>query len=538
MKKHGLTKILAVILLVVVLLSWVVKGRADAIAPIALGDVVMNYFQSFYYFDVMLFILVVGGFYGLLEHVDGYKNLISKIANGAKKKKLVVFIITIVFALLSSLAGLNLILLIFIPFAISLVVALGYDKIVALFSTVGAVAVGIIGGIFTTIKISSSYYGVSYTTYSELVGLENKWAALIPNIILFVLALIILIVFLNLRMNKVQDQDEEVEEKEEKKITKKEEIKEEVKVVKEETKAPKKETKTTKTTDTKNKKNTTSKKKAPTKSTKKTTKKNLSAAKKDDTIVIKKDKKGRTLPLIIMMLVLLVLLVLGYLPWNSLFGISVFDDFHTWLTEIKIGDYALFTSIISSNITAFGNWANLGSTYIIAMLLIVVITIIIKFVYKIKFNDIFDYYAEGMKKTLPAILLIMLAYTVLVCTYNNGFMETIISSASDALGDNPVINALIAIVGSVLNVDILYVSQGIFAPIVNALPDTANLKVYAVLFQGIYGLVQIIGPTSILMITCLSISDVSYKDWFKNIWKFVLILLLAVFAAAIIAGLM
>lgn len=538
MKKHGLTKILAVILLVVVLLSWVVKGRSDAVAPIALGDVVMNYFQSFYYFDVMLFILVVGGFYGLLEHVDGYKNLISKIANGAKKKKLVVFIITIVFALLSSLAGLNLILLIFIPFAISLVVALGYDKIVALFSTVGAVAVGIIGGIFTTIKISSSYYGVSYTTYSELVGLENKWAALIPNIILLVLALIILIVFLNLRMNKVQDQDEEVEEKEEKKITKKEEIKEEVKVVKEETKAPKKETKTTKTTDTKNKKNTTSKKKAPAKSTKKTTKKNLSAAKKDDTIVIKKDKKGRTLPLIIMMLVLLVLLVLGYLPWNSLFGISVFDDFHTWLTGIKIGDYALFTSIISSNITAFGNWANLGSTYIIAMLLIVVITIIIKFVYKIKFNDIFDYYAEGMKKTLPAILLIMLAYTVLVCTYNNGFMETIISSASDALGDNPVINALIAIVGSVLNVDILYVSQGIFAPIVNALPDTANLKVYAVLFQGIYGLVQIIGPTSILMITCLSISDVSYKDWFKNIWKFVLILLLAVFAAAIIAGLM
>lgn len=538
MKKHGLTKILAVILLVIVLLSWVVKGRSDAVAPIALGDVVMNYFQSFYYFDVMLFILVVGGFYGLLEHVDGYKNLISKIANGAKKKKLVVFIIAIVFALLSSLAGLNLMLLIFIPFAISLVVALGYDKIVALFSTVGAVAVGMIGGIFTTIRISSNYYGVSYTTYSELVGLEDKWATLIPNIILFVLALIILIVFLNLRMNKVQDQDEEVEEKEEKKITKKEEIKEEVKVVKEETKAPKKETKPTKTTDTKAKKTTTSKKKAPAKSTKKTTKKNLSAAKKDDTIVIKKDKKGRTLPLIIIMLVLLVLLVLGYLPWNSLFGISVFDDFHTWLTEIKIGDYALFTNIISSNITAFGNWASLGVTYIIAMFLIVVITIIIKFVYKIKFNDIFDYYVEGMKKTLPAILLIMLAYTVLVCTYNNGFMETIISSASDAFGDNPVINALIAIIGSVLNVDLPYVAQGIFAPIVNALPDTANLKVYAVLFQGIYGLVQIIGPTSILMITCLSISDVSYKDWFKNIWKFVLILLLAVFAAAIIAGLM
>ena len=305
MKKHGLTKILAVILLIVVILSWFVKGRSDAVSQIALGDTVMNYFQSFYYFDVMLFILVVGGFYELLEHTSGYNNLIKNIEAKTKKKKLIVFIITIVFALLSSLAGLNIMLLIFIPFAISLVIALGYDKITALLATIGATTIGMIGGIFKTIRVSSSYYGVSYSTYAELVGLDNKWATIISNIILLVASLIVLIIFMNIRMKNTKVEKEEVEEE-----TKNEEVKKEVKVVKEETKAPKKETTKTKpkTTNTKSS-NTTSKKKTTAKNTKKTTKKNLSAAKKDDTIVIKKDKKSKTLPLIIIMLVLLILLV-------------------------------------------------------------------------------------------------------------------------------------------------------------------------------------------------------------------------------------
>lgn len=534
MKKHGLTKILAVILLIVIILSWFVKGRSDAISQIALGDTVMNYFQSFYYFDVMLFILVVGGFYGLLEHVDGYNNLIKSISTKTKKKKLIVFIITIVFALLSSLAGLNIMLLIFIPFAISLVIALGYDKITALLATIGATTIGMIGGIFKTIRVSSSYYGVSYSTYAELVGLDNKWATIITSIILLVASLVVLIIFMNIRMKNTKVEKEEVEEE-----TKNEEVKKEVKVVKEEIKAPKKETTKTKTKTTNTKSsNSTSKKKTTAKNTKKTTKKNLSAAKKDDTIVIKKDKKGKTLPLIIIMLVLLILLVLGYLPWNSLFGITVFDDFHTWLTEIKIGDCALFISIISSNITAFGNWGSLGMEYIIAMFLLVIVSIIIKFVYKIKFNDVLDYYIEGMKKALPSVLLMMLAFTILVCAYNNGFMETIMSAASDTFGDNPIIYSLLAIVGTILNVSELYVTQGIYSSIVNLLPDTANLNVYAVAFQGIFGLLQLIGPTSIIMIAGLSIADVSYKDWFKNIWKLVLILLLLIFIAMPIASML
>lgn len=534
MKKHGLTKILLVILLLIVIASYFIEGR-QGISQIALGDVVMNYFQSFYYFDVVLFILAVGGFYGILEHVPSYTKLQENIANKVKNKKLVVFAIIIIFALLSSLTGLNLLLLIFIPFAISLILALGYDKLVALFSTVGSVAVGLIGGIFTTIKMSNSYYGTSYSTFEELVGLEDKWVNVIPKVILLIVAVALLIFFVNSYIKKTLGYKQETKKaREEKKelVTKVETKKE---VAKESKKDTKKEVK-----QVTNKKTTTSKKSAPEKKTtkKKTTKKNLSAAKPDETIVIKKTKKTRIWPLVVLAIVLLVFLVLGYLPWNSLFGITVFDDFHTWVTELSIGDYAIFTSLISQIIPAFGNWGGIGSSYLIAMFLLVIIAIIIKFVYKIKWNDILDYCLEGMKKMLPALLVAMLAYTVLVCAYNNGFMETIITSATDKFGDNIMIHSLISILGSITNVDMYYTSVGIFTPIINGLSDSANLQVFAVAFQSLFGLMQIIGPTSILLVICLAYTDVSYKDWFKNIWKFVLILFIVICAVMLLTSML
>lgn len=515
MKKHGLTKILAVILLLIVIVSYFIEGRSG-IAQIPVGDVVMNYFQSFFYFDIVIFILAVGAFYGVLEHVPAYKKLQENIANKVKNKKLVVFAIIIIFVLLSSLTGLNLLLLIFIPFAISLILALGYDKIVALFSTVVSVAVGSIGGIFTTIKYSNSYYGVSYSRFEELVGLEDKWANVVPSIILLIVVTAILMLFVNSYMNKHKA----------KKVEPNKELVAKVETKKEPVKEVKKEVKKTTTTKKKN-------------TTKKTnTKKNLSAAKQDETITIKKTKKTRVWPLIVLLVVLLVLLILGYTPWSSLFGITIFDDFHTWLTGLGFGDYKVFTDLISQNISAFGNWGSIGSSYLIAMFLLVIIVIIIKFVYRIKFNDIIDYCLEGVKKMVPALLLTMLAYTVLVCSYNHGFMETIITSATDKFGDNIMIHSLLSILGSITNVDLYYTSVGIFSQIVNGLSDSANLQVFAVAFQSLFGLVQIIGPTSILLVICLAYTDTSYKDWFKNAWKFVLTLFIVICAVMFLTSLL
>ena len=521
MKKHSLIKVLAILLLIVVVLSYFIKGR-NGISYIGLGDVVMNNIQSFYYFfDTVVFLLVLGAFYGLLEHVEAYNTIKEKIVSkvGDNNKKFI-FIVIGIFSLLSSLTGLNLILLIFIPFVVSVILMLGYDKITALLSTVGATIVGLIGGIFVTFRDPSGYTA-TFTTFEKLVGLEDQYANIFPKIVLLIIATILLMLYVNKYINKKDNKkkneiikETKTEKKEEKNIDKKVEVKTERKQSKK-----------------------VAEKNSGNKSTRKTTSKNpnKAAAKKDDTIVIRKGPK--TWPLIVICALLLVLLVLGYMPWSSLFEITVFDDFHTWLTGLKIGEYAVFTSLISSNFTAFGSWGQLGN-FMMAMILLIVFSIIIKFVYKIKFDDMIDYFKEGMKKMLPAASVAVLAYTVLVCVYNNGFMETIITNATDKFGDNTMIASLLSIFGSITNVDIYYTSAGIFTPIISALSDSANLQVFAIIFQGFYGLVQIFGPTSLLLIICLTFFEVSYMDWLKNIWRFVLELFIAIFVIILIVSLL
>lgn len=479
MKKHSLVKILTVLLLLVVIATYFIAGREGEVSYLAVGDVFINYVQSFYYFfDTAAFILVVGGFYGLLNKTPGYKKMLDRVVSkfGDNRKRFVI-ISTIVFAILSAFTELNMLLLIFIPFVVSIILLLGYDKLVALSSTVGAVVVGFIGGIFTTVKSSSGS-----STFESLVGLDDKWGNVFPRILLFVLVVGLLILYISKYIKKLESDVG-----------------------------------------------------------------GYKVSKNDALFIETKDKNGKIVkhhyddakvwPLAFMLVVMLVLFVLGFMPWNSLFEITVFSDFHTWLTGLSIGNYTVFTNLISSNIPALGEWSNLGN-YMMAIVIIAFFSLIIKLVYKIKIDTAIDAFILGMKKMLPAMMVSMLAYAVLVCCYNNGFMETIITNASDKFGDNVVVHSLITILGSLVNVDLYYVTAGVFSPIVSALSDGANLSVYAIAFQSLYGLVCLVGPTSVLLIIGLTYLDVSYKTWIQYIWRFILELFIVIFIVMMIVSLL
>lgn len=483
-KKYGLFKVLIVLLLAVAVVTWFVKGRQDAVSYLALGDVFLNYVQSFYYFfDTAIFILVVGGFYGLLNRIPAYKKLVKSIADKmSEKRRLFVIIMTVVFALLSTFTGLNVILLLFVPFVVSIILVLGYDKLVAISATIGGSIVGLIGGIFLTFKDASSQYAVSYTTFDKLVGLEGHWSNLFPKILLLVVALGLLIFYIVSHMKKVENEEVSYE-----------------------------------------------------------------MTKGDNLFIEAKDRTGKKIkldeehvcvwPFVLVMAILVVLLVLGYLPWNDLFGIDCFDKFHTWLTGLKIGNYAVFTSLISSNFSAFGTWGNLGN-YLMVIFLVSLFGFILQLIYRVKFEDAMDGFLYGVKKMIPAAMIAILAYCVLVCSYNNGFIETIITNASESFGDNVIIHSLVTILGSILNVDLYYTSAGVFTSMVSSLTDSANLSVYAMMFQSLYGLVQIIGPTSILLIVGLSYLEVPYKTWLKYIWRFVVELLIVIIIILMIVSLL
>ena len=165
MKKHSLFKSMAIVLLLVVIATYFIPNRSDTVSYLALGDVFMNFIQSFYYFfDTMIFVLVIGGFYGMLSKTEGYKKLqtnIVKAFEGNNKK--FIFLAIILFAVITSFTGISMQLLVFVPFVMSIILLMGYDKMVAISSTIGAMLVGMIGGVFLTFRDPSNYYGLSYS---------------------------------------------------------------------------------------------------------------------------------------------------------------------------------------------------------------------------------------------------------------------------------------------------------------------------------------------------------------------------------------
>jgi len=464
MKKHGLLKILGILLLLVVIVTYFVKGGTGAIDQIGLIDVILNSFKTiFYFFHIPLFILAVGGFYGVLSKTPAYKKLLDNIVLKVKPLgKKFIFITIILFAIISSFTGMTLPLMIFVPFVVTIILLLGYDKLVALTTTVVSIIIGSIGGIFTAFMNPNTG---AINTYETFVGLESKFANTFPKLLLLFAGITLLIYFINNHIKNV----------EKKKV-------------------------------------------------------NYELSENSDLLIneVKGDYKSiKTWPIIVILALLFVILTLGMFPWNGLFKIEVFQDFHKWLMELSIKEFVIIPTIFTADIPAFGEWLSAGDSlvYMIITILLLFASLLVALFNRIKLNDMIDGFVEGMKKFLPAAALTIVAYTILYCVVTHGFLQTIITDYGKF---NYGISTLLALLGCLVNIDTYYVVVGAFAPILNLITDESVYASVAILFQSIYGVFNIVGPTSIILIFALSYMDVPYTTWLKYIWRFVLSLIVLV----------
>ena len=213
-----------------------------------------------------------------------------------------------------------------------------------------------------------------------------------------------------------------------------------------------------------------------------------------------------------------------------------FETLRSWLVGLSIKDFAIFPNILSANLPALGEWNVNGNPwfhYIFISMLLLLTTLIVALINKAKVNETIETFTEGCKKLLPTAILISIAYLVLVCAYNNGFIENLIAKSTKF---NFGTSSLLAMLGCITNVDSYYITAGVFAPIVNLITDESIYESVAILLQGIYGIFSIFGPTSLILIFGLSYTDVPYTTWLKFIWRLVLglIILLALVVSIVV----
>ncbi len=229
------------------------------------------------------------------------------------------------------------------------------------------------------------------------------------------------------------------------------------------------------------------------------------------------DKKKSSIPIVIIGLLLLILVVLGFVNWNG-FNITVFDKFHKLITDIKIGDnFYIFKDLLGTNFGAFGTW----DVFTISSILLV-FTIIIGLCYRFKFSEFITAFVDGAKSVIKPCIFLIGAYTVMTVIYMAPYLPTIVNKIlSLTEGFNLATTSLSLIISNILSANLDFIGYSSILPYLAAEYPTHMNAIY-VMISSLCGFVAIFTPTSLVLGVGLTALDVKYKDWLKNVWKFLL----------------
>ena len=128
------------------------------------------------------------------------------------------------------------------------------------------------------------------------------------------------------------------------------------------------------------------------------------------------------------------------------------------------------------------------------------------------------------------VILMILGYAVFVFIYWSPIVPTITNWILTSKF-NPFSTTIAAFISSVFTADFGFVGYSVGSFLTAAYAD--NLNQIFVIYPAMHGFAQMIAPTSVILLAGLSYVGISYKDWMKHIWKFIvalLVLLLIVFA--------
>lgn len=482
-KEHRLVKVIGSVGLAIIIISWILpygsftsgtyQAEAD-LGRIGLAEIGNGLYYAFNFtMDKILFLFILAGFYGVLSHIGAYQQLVSNIAKKLQGKEIVTaLVMTLLITAFTTLATETFAVLVFIPFFVSILAKMKVDKLSTFAITYGSLLVGILGVL---------YGSRSLIDFNYYIGSEATTGLLYRGIILAV-AYVLYNFFIVMRLRSV-------------KKTKNLEATEDLFAVD--------------TTSTK--------------------------------------KKSNPIALIIILYVMLVIVVLGYISWSGNWNIKVFDDFHQAITEFTVKDAyswllngatkatatfgqntTILSYIIGKTATALGTFEYL---YVLDGILIIT-SILLALIYRMKANDYIKAFGESLGKAVKPIAAAVGVYFVFFLIY----MSPFITSISNWLfgltkGLNPFLASIAAFISSIFSPDLGYIAYSVGQYLTNAY--AANFEIVHTIYTSMYGLVQVIAPTSLLLMVGLAMSNLDYKTWFKYIWLFVVgmfIILLVLFA--------
>ncbi len=214
-----------------------------------------------------------------------------------------------------------------------------------------------------------------------------------------------------------------------------------------------------------------------------------------------------------------VIMILGVIPWAAKFNITIFEDLVNALGKIP------FVGKLLGNLVPLGDWWFGELT-----MLFLVSSIIIAFIYKMGDENFTSTFINGARDLLGVAIIIGISRGITVVMNAGGMTATVLHWGEGALEQ----------LGSVLftNLSFLFylplsflvpstsglatLSMPIMAPLADFAHVGRDLVITA--YQSASGVVNLVTPTSAVIMGALAIARIPYSTYLKHVWKLVVAL--------------
>ena len=273
----------------------------------------------------------------------------------------------------------------------------------------------------------------------------------------------------------------------------------------------------------------------PKKATKKTSKKETLEAEVSEDVIPLYDgvsnKKKSALPLIVVTVILVVISLLGMYNWSNGLGVSIFDNIYESITSFEINGYPIFKNLIGS-LDPIGYWSNYEF-----VLLIVVASLLIGWIYNLKLEEIVSAFIGGAKKMVRVALYMVLANIIFLMMNSSSTGANMYVTIADKVmgltsGFNSFTTGITSVIGSLFYNDFPYMLNSLYSMLSTY---EEKLPLIGLIIQSLHGLMMLIVPTSAMLVAGLTYLDIPYIDYLKKMWKYLLITFLAVVALIVVA---
>lgn len=191
-----------------------------------------------------------------------------------------------------------------------------------------------------------------------------------------------------------------------------------------------------------------------------------------------------------------ILMVLSFIPWTDL-GVTIFDDFNTWLTGLPV-----IGNIVGSSTSALGTWYFPEGAMLFAFM-----GILIGVIYGLKEDKIISSFMNGAADLLSVALSGLSSQVFIVVTYIFYLPMSFLIPSSSGLAS---------------------ATMGIMAPLGEFVNVRPSLIITA--YQSASGVLNLIAPTSGIVMGALALGRINIGTWWKFMGKLVVAIIVVTIA--------